>query len=647
MIRRIGLWVFFLISGLSYAQNAKIDSLKQELLKNNPDTTYIKIYKQLGDELYYTKEFIESIKAYKSAYEIALKLNNKSKQAKLLLDIGTTYQHIEQYSDALENLFKSLLISEEIKDTTLIMANYNAMGIIYSNQKNHDMALKYFHKYADLSKKLPDSKKHLMRAYNNIGISYKNKKDFKSSDIYYRKALKYAKETGLKRGEMSCYYNIGVNYIQKQDYEKSIRYTLTGLKMARELKDNFAKGIGYINLSECYYKTGDLKNALLYSDTAIFICEKENFKLQQQEAYEARYKIHKALGDYKTALEYIEKFLIMKDSLFNEETNNRLALAEKNYQAIKDEKEMEILKQEKKVNELRVKGLYIISIISLLAFGIFLWRFMEKKKSNAILLKQRDEIAEQKKEITDSINYASRIQQAMLPQHKVIEEIFNEYFIFYKPKDIVSGDFYWFIKINDEILISVADCTGHGVPGALMSMIGSDKLNHATLEKGYLKPADILADINKRIKKALRQDNKSDATRDGMDLALINYSLTTKKLLYSGANRPLWLLRNNELTEYKPTKKSIAGFTDENQIYDTVEIHIQANDSIYLFTDGIADQFGGNNNKKITTKKLREFFLNTANLTMAKQKQELEKFFISWKQNHEQTDDICVIGLKF
>ncbi len=624
-----------------------LDSLTNILKQDVPDSTYYKTVFALSKEYHNKREFAQAIKILKEALDLAVKTNNKNKIAAIYSEIGNNYHNLEQSSEALEYLFKSLLLVEELKDTSLLIINYNTIGIIYSNQKKHDLALKYFQKYANTAKSMKNNKIHLMRSYNNIGITYKNKGDLKSAEIYYRKALKYAKETDYKVGEMSCYYNIGVIYNERKDYQKSIEYTLKGLAMAKQMNNNFAMAIAYINLSETYYKNNDFNIALLYSDSAMIIARNYNFKLQLSHTYEGIYKIYKATANYQKALEYLEQYLIIKDSLFNEESNERVALAEKNYQAVKIEREMESLKQEKKLNQLRVKGLFVISCLALLAFGIFLWRFIEKKKSNAILLKQRDEIASQKKEITDSINYASRIQQAMLPQHKILQECFKEYFILHIPKDIVCGDFYWFIKINNDMLLAVADCTGHGVPGALMSMIGNDKLNHATLEKGITSPAEILADINKLIKKALKQDDQTETTRDGMDIALINYTYGGNKITFSGANRPLWLLRNNEIIEYKPTKKSIAGFTDYNQTFDLIEIEIHPNDIIYLFTDGFADQFGGDNQKKITTKKFKELLLSIGHLSLDEQKIKLEEYLHKWKNNLEQTDDICMIGLKF
>ena len=252
----------------------------------------------------------------------------------------------------------------------------------------------------------------------------------------------------------------------------------------------------------------------------------------------------------------------------------------------------------------------------------------------------------QKKEIEDSINYALKIQEAILPLEAEMKRFLPESFILFRPKDIVSGDFYWFVERDDKLIVICADCTGHGVPGALMSMIGSDRLNIIVSERKNSSPSKILSDLNKSIKKSLKQDGQKNSTRDGMDAAVCTVDLKTKTMQYAGANRPLWIVHENELTEIKATKVAVAGFTSDDQVYEEHIIELQPGMKFFMSTDGYADQFGGKNDKKFKVKTLKDLLVEISNNTFIEQKKALESALINWMGETEQVDDICIIGFE-
>jgi serine phosphatase RsbU (regulator of sigma subunit) len=252
----------------------------------------------------------------------------------------------------------------------------------------------------------------------------------------------------------------------------------------------------------------------------------------------------------------------------------------------------------------------------------------------------------QKKEIEDSINYAQRIQHAILPLEEEMQKWLPDSFVLFRPKDIVSGDFYWFIQRDQKLIIICADCTGHGVPGAFMSMIGSDRLNNIVSEKRIYSPAAILSELNRAIKSSLKQDGQKNSTKDGMDAAVCMVDLETKTLKYAGANRPLWLVHNAELTEIKATKVAVAGFTDDNQVYEEHEITLAEGMKFYMTTDGYADQFGGERDKKFKVKALKELLLANANEPFSAQRERLENALLTWMGKTDQVDDICVMGFE-
>jgi two-component system, sensor histidine kinase LadS len=269
----------------------------------------------------------------------------------------------------------------------------------------------------------------------------------------------------------------------------------------------------------------------------------------------------------------------------------------------------------------------------------------------AEIVEQKHVIEEKNKDITDSISYAKTIQEAILPDKEIKYRIFPDAFVLFKPKDIVSGDFYWFAEKNGKRIIAACDCTGHGVPGALMSMIGNNILNQIVNEKGITSPAEILNILHKEIYKALKQADQSNA-KDGMDIVLVTFSGETE-IEYAGAQRPLWIIHNQagttdeqRVTEIKGDKFSIGGTqTEEERKFSNHSVSLAKGDRIYLFSDGYADQFSGDN-KKLMTRKFKEILVSIQKLGMTEQEKFLNEFIEDWKGNFEQTDDVLVIGVK-
>jgi serine phosphatase RsbU (regulator of sigma subunit)/tetratricopeptide (TPR) repeat protein len=271
----------------------------------------------------------------------------------------------------------------------------------------------------------------------------------------------------------------------------------------------------------------------------------------------------------------------------------------------------------------------------------------EKVRERTTQVMQQKEIIEQKnKEITDSINYAKQIQGAILPLRSEMTRLLPDSFCYYLPKDVVSGDFYWIAESEGKVLVAAADCTGHGVPGAFMSMLGSSKLDHAVLERGQTRPSEVLRMLNSGVKSTLKQNEQGSLSRDGMDIALC--SIDTKKMLleFSGANRPLYYIRNGIMCEVPATKSAIGGLTPEDHVFVHEEIELKKGDVIYLFTDGYADQFGGTEGKKFMTRRFKDMLLDISSKPMAEQQQILETTLAAWKKDREQVDDILVIGIK-
>jgi serine phosphatase RsbU (regulator of sigma subunit)/antitoxin component YwqK of YwqJK toxin-antitoxin module len=358
----------------------------------------------------------------------------------------------------------------------------------------------------------------------------------------------------------------------------------------------------------------------------------------------------------QTAIENLNKDKLLQEALLknqeaqNEKNKQELILAEKQKELNQSE-----LKQQK-----TIRNAFFLGFVLLLGLMFFVFKgYREKKKSNAelalkntLIEQQKADVISQKElieiknhEITDSINYAQRIQRSILPPLSEVSAALSNSFILFKPKDIVSGDFFWFENTKDKVLIAAADCTGHGVPGAFMSTIGSEKLNEAV--KDSTDVSEILNLVNRGMKKVLRQSEKADSTRDGMDIALCAFNKEMTKVEYAGANRPLWIIRkgSTEIEETKATKVAIGGYTEDEQVFTKHIIDLQKGDSVYIFSDGYADQFSPQD-KKLMTRKFKEILLSIQDKSMEEQKQFLGTFIEDWRGDMEQTDDILVIGVR-
>ncbi|HEY6160664.1 MAG TPA: SpoIIE family protein phosphatase, partial [Bacteroidia bacterium] len=348
-------------------------------------------------------------------------------------------------------------------------------------------------------------------------------------------------------------------------------------------------------------------------------------------------------NDFKNALEYKTKAYVIKDSIYNEQNSHQVNEMAAQYES--EKKELLISAQAEKLAHEQNFRIYLIAFCVLIAaFAFVLLRGnVQKKKANEKLSLAYREIEIKNKDITDSINYSKRIQDAILPAKEVKYKLFPQAFVLFKPKDIVSGDFYWFAEKDGKRLIAAADCTGHGVPGALMSMVGNNILNQVVMEKGITQPALILDQLNAEVIKSLKQSGAEN--KDGMDISMLVFH-SEMDIEYAGAQRPLWIVRGKELIEVKPDKFSIGGLQLEQRHFTGHRIPLQQNDCVYIFSDGYADQFGGTEGKKFRSRQFKELLVSIHSLPMNEQEKKLDESIERWKGHAMQVDDILVIGIR-
>jgi serine phosphatase RsbU (regulator of sigma subunit) len=455
----------------------------------------------------------------------------------------------------------------------------------------------------------------------------------------------------------TSYCNIGKLYIHLKKYNEALENLQQAYAIYKREKLSYSIPNALSGIGDYYSETDRPEMAIHYYDTALTYVEQNGQKKMKMDIYSSLSESYESLGQYQKAHTYHKLYAAIKDSLFDENKSKELSRNEAKYEFEKlkqadkmaDEKKDAIAEQE--IMRQRVI-LYSLGLgfLALLVFAVFILRsYNQKKKINSQLEEVNALIQEKNKSITDSINYAKRIQKAILPSPKAVRHLLPDSFVFLKPKDIVSGDFYWIDKTpGGKVLFTAVDCTGHGVPGAMVSVVGHNNLNRCLKEFHLEQPAQILDKLNDLVKETF--ENSDDEVKDGMDMALCSYDPTTHVLEYAGANNPLLVFRigaaeGEVVLELKADKQPIGNYSFR-KAFTNHRLQLQKGDCIYIFSDGYADQFGGEKGKKFKYKKLQSLLLSVRHEPMEKQEQILLDTFEVWRSQLEQVDDVLVIGLR-
>jgi serine phosphatase RsbU (regulator of sigma subunit) len=654
-------WAYNDIANVYDKQGNARESLKNHLsaLKIRQEigdkTRIANSYNYIGGDYQNLGNYPEALKSHFAALKIRENLGDKVAAGESYWYIGNIYASESNLPKALENYFKSLKVFEEANHKWGLGMSYNNIGNIYNSQRDYQQGLEYYFKSLKLWEEIGD-KFWIASCNANIGGIYKEQLNYAKAMEHYLKSFKIAKEIGDENGIGRCYNDIGCIYRDQSNYIMALDYFLKSLRILTKSGDKISLGICYGSLGSVYTELKEYKKAIQYFDSSLQLNKEVKNMDNERNVYLSLSGIYSKTNRYKEAFEYHLKYQTLTDSIFSSDNTKKLNVLAGNYTAEKREAEQArldaIAVQEKRNQQIIIVAVSIGLLLVIIFAGFMFNRFKVTKKQKQIIelkeletQKQKHLIEEKNLEITDSINYAKRIQSSILPPLEEINSSLPQSFVLFKPKDIVSGDFYWFAEQHNKIFIAAADCTGHGVPGAFMSMLNSEKLSEAVELSSDV--SKILQLVNIGLKKALRQSDKQDSTRDGMDIALLSFNRGVTNLEYAGANRPLWIVRNgkNEIEETKATKVAIGGLTEDDQEFTKHTFDLQKGDTIYIFSDGYADQFSPAD-KKLMTKKFKENILEIQNQTMAQQKQFLEKFINNWKAGMEQTDDILVIGVR-
>lgn len=648
--------IFLLIPFYLLAQNKRqIDSLLLSANNSKNDTDIINTLHKL---VYATQS-----NDPKQALEYAIRETklSEAKNFKVEIsygDLAWQYKNLADYKKSLEIYFKAEKHSQKFnsprKEQALAEIN-TGLASVYSSLNNNDLAIlkatNALQNYTKLNDTLGIAITNL-----NIGNYYYYKNDFIEAINKY----KIAEQLFLSHKDSvyltNCYNNMGSLLYQSRKFDEALEYyNKSYLLTSKKAPDDiFSIAVAKLNIGQCYQEMGNLNKGLEYCLQSVDLFEKLDDLINLNNAYFNVAIIYQKLGDFKNSNLYYLNYAVLKDSIFNRETRSTIHEMSIKYESDKKEKENQVLTLENK-NKKQVIYFAFGGCILLLGLVFFIFKgYKTKQKANKVLEEkntiinqQKAIVEEQHQDITDSIKYAQRIQGAILPPKNMWQKILPNSFVLFMPKDILSGDFYWIEETKDYIYIAAADCTGHGVPGALISIVNFNLLNKAVLEKGLVTPSEILDAVNLWLTESLHQTYRESAVRDGMDVSLIAIHKHSNEVLFAGANNPIYIVSHGELKQIKGDKFPVGAFIEDKiQKFSTKKITVSKGDCIYLFSDGYADQFGGDNGKKYKYAPFQQKLITISKNELSDQRKIMKDNFLEWKGYHEQVDDVLLIGIK-
>lgn len=617
-------------------------------------------YNVLGRFYYERSDYKTSITNYQEAILLFHELGLKLKEAKAMIGIAPNFSGLGDIKKALEYNLNALKILESINDDSEIARAYSNIGNLYEKIEDRPQAIRYFKKCIVLSREI-DNKKLLGTALYNLSRAQIALKQFHEANASILEAYNLFKELNYKIGLSYVLQNLALLATDEGDFIKAEKYYNEGIVLAKENEDKNILGYSYGGLADILMKQKRYHEVIEKLDIALPLAtETENLELKVN-LYDNYAQVYYALGDYKKSIDNHRIYTALKDSLFKVNSSEKIAEMQTKYDADKKDQENELLVIQNNLSNETIKRQKTTGIIIACGLGLtlvllsFIFKGLQnQKRANKIIELQKQETESQKviveeknKEITDSIIYASRIQNAMLTSEDYIKRWFNNEFVLFKPKDIVSGDFYWcYHDGSNKTYLVTADCTGHGVPGAMMSMLSINLLNEIICERNVTQPNEILNSLRREIIKSLNSKDSKEEANDGLDCSIIVFNHDTLNMQYACANNSFYVIRNKKIINSYTDKMPIGKSPKEDVSFEVKEIQLEKGDLIITLTDGYADQFGGNKGKKYKYKQLEELLVANTELEMSEMKNSLNDSIELWKGSLEQVDDICIIGIK-
>lgn len=575
---------------------------------------------------------------------------------------------------ASQNCYEALRIFDELGGKSYKPALYNTMGSINYDLKNYDQARESFMMAIDLASELALDYE-LSNAYLSMGEVMNAIEKYDNALDYFKRALLIDRDNEDDEGVSYVYLNMGKTFIQQGEPERALPLLEDALLTAEDHSDILMQGKVSLELGKAYYDLQEMDQAFSYLNRSLRHAKRVGTGHLLQECYLNMAKYYYSIGEYENAFAYDKFHDLEKERLYEAQSAKRIAEMATLYELDEKEQQISLLEQRNKIQELQANerrmvnyGL-ILGMILLSGIGMVLYsKYQLKNRANQELEaqkeaineqkgeieKQRDEIVvksklleESKQDITDSIMYAKRIQLSLLPERERLKHLFPDSFVFFRPKDIVSGDFYWIHEVGEKVIVAVLDCTGHGVPGAFMTVLANSILNELVLENCVNSPNVILSVMDTKIREALHQDQQhEDVSSDGLDMAVCMIDRQNMEMCYSGAKMCMYLAQQGELKQLNPNRHSLGGRHSTDKSFSNQCLQLSHGDMIYMASDGFQDQFGGPKDKKFLKTNFRSLLSRVQQESTPRQSQVVQEVYERWKGEQVQTDDVLVLGLR-
>jgi tetratricopeptide (TPR) repeat protein len=674
-------------------QAQKSTSIMDSLLQVLPaatDTSRVHVLNQIAFTASNSEPALSFTYA-KEALELARQLKFKRGESAALGIIGTFYEHFGDYALALDYKLEALKISEQINSRSSQARSYNSIGILYFRQKKYDKALEYYEKALQLAQQQQLTEAAAVYMLN-IGEVYQEMGAYDKAVAYEEQSMKVSRmDANMQDCVAFSLGIIGKCRIAEKRYSEALKNIEESIRIFRSIEDRASVAEYLIQLAQVYKNLNNYPKAITSLQEAILVSSELQNKIFEKEAHALAAEVFALQGNFKDAFKHQQQYIALHESIFNENSARRMSQMQTIYETEKKQAEIEMLQKDKQLKEEEAKATQILIyfFLALMVMGgillVVVYRSnLQKQEANRMLTKknneiehknieleqqkeeilaqsslmeeqnkvlhlQNEEIQNQRNAITASISYAQRIQTALLPDEARLRDYFSDGFVFYRPRDIVSGDFYYFATVQDEqtaaekMIVATIDCTGHGVPGALMSMIGNAILNQLIDVQGITSPSQILNELHKKVRVMLRQD--SSENRDGMDIAVCAIDTQNRMLYFAGAKSDLYIVQQGELSIIRGDRYSIGGHRHEQEWNFTQHrLPLSDNMRLYMTTDGFKDQFGGAAYKKFSSKRFKNLLLEIADKPMSQQRTLIADTFDTWKNGQPQTDDVLVLG---
>lgn len=625
-------------------------------------------YEVIGIANWVKTDYLNAIKAHDRSLQIRKNAHYDKGVAYSLNNLGLNYHGLGDKSTAIDYYLNGLEMAKSLPDSQLMASILGNIGILYEEQEEDDKALDFHMQCLDISLKA-NIPRLMGNSWNNIALIYKKKGMWPEAEEYAGKCLAIRTKYGNELGRAQALNLLGTIAAHQNQHAKADSLFHQALNIYQSKENLWGQAMVLGNIGQNATDVGQHAKAKEYCLQSLSISKQNRFEWEGP-ACECLADAFIGTGDGKMAHQYWKALLAFNDSVHNSNMQNDISLLRQRFEQEKERERIETeIKHQQELADAEIKRQKLlgnasigIGMMAIVLFFVLFSNYRSKQRDNELLEQQNNEISEQKaiieeknQHITDSIRYAQQLQHAILPKHAAFEGRFEQSFILYRPKDIVSGDFYWLEDVGGKTFIAVADCTGHGVPGAMVSMVGYQGVNKAVREKQLSAPSDILQSLSDHVEEQFEKSGGS--VRDGMDISLIALNKDQRSLVFAGAHNPLLLVTKRaevesaslkesdqgwNVFELKADRRSIGGYFDAGPFTDQ-QIALEKGDTIFLFSDGYADQFGGPNDKKLGIKNLRQVLLKAV---AEEDLHSLEAFYLQWKGPSEQIDDVSLIGLR-